>query len=489
MSMSTGQPGYASEPYRATSETPPAPRAVRDPRGAPGRVARLGTRALACIVDLVLVGIVGGILAAALLLTVGPSVLLASGVQAYGLLAAAPGVVVLLAYVVMQAFGGSLAQRWFGVRLVTVDTGERIGFWRALGRHVVWSLGGIIVVGFFSPLFDRSGLRQGWHDKATRTLVADVARSRAAVGEGSFAPEAAAPDGVAAAAPAAPPFAAPMSAPEPHVTATAAPPVMQESHSADPAALERLPAVPAMPPSVPAPPPVPPSIPDVPAVPASAPAPPVPPEDPAPIDPFAPPAPGDPAPAPAPGDATPAPAPGDASPEPADPSETIAYASPRASQVNLPAAPPSPSAAPTPEPVDPFAPPPAAVGEETIARAEPATIPVPADDAVPDETIARADPATIPVPADDDVSDDTIVLSHRSARRPADDAIRLAGDGFEIAVDESGLSIVRRTSASDVGVTRGEAEVPLATGVPQQLAAGDVVTIGDRSITVGHSPR
>ena len=77
----------------------------------------------------------------------------------------------LLVYSAMQGGRGSIGQRAFGVRLQDEATGGPIGFWRAVLRNLVWGLAGSIVVGYFSPLFDSSPRRQGWHDRAARTVV------------------------------------------------------------------------------------------------------------------------------------------------------------------------------------------------------------------------------------------------------------------------------------------------------------------------------
>lgn len=100
-----------------------------------------------------------------------------------GLLAYAVGLVWFLVYTLMQGGGGSLGMRALGLRLALLPTlapgeeevaGARIGFGRALGRNVVWALGTVIVVGYFSPLFDSSPWRRGWHDKAAGTVMTDV---------------------------------------------------------------------------------------------------------------------------------------------------------------------------------------------------------------------------------------------------------------------------------------------------------------------------
>ncbi|MEZ3161448.1 RDD family protein [Microbacterium sp. BWT-B31] len=77
-------------------------------------------------------------------------------------------------YTAMQGGRGSIGQRALGLRLADAGTGARIGFGRALGRNIIWALAGSIVVGYFSPLFDSSGRRQGWHDLVAKAVVIDA---------------------------------------------------------------------------------------------------------------------------------------------------------------------------------------------------------------------------------------------------------------------------------------------------------------------------
>ena len=126
--------------------------------------------AIAYLIGAVLVGIVAG--AAFGLATAKPAAVAA-------LLFAWSGIAVILlgwwlVYSGMQGGNGSIGQRMLGLRLVDANAGEPIGFWRAVWRNVVFGLAGSIVIGYFSPLFDRSGRRQGWHDLAAAALVVDV---------------------------------------------------------------------------------------------------------------------------------------------------------------------------------------------------------------------------------------------------------------------------------------------------------------------------
>ena len=98
-----------------------------------------------------------------------------------------------LVYTVMQGGAGSIGQRLVGLRLADAETGDRIGFGRALARNVVFHLAVSIVVGFFTPLFDRTPRHQGWHDLAARACVVDARATAAAavpLGASALAPAA-----------------------------------------------------------------------------------------------------------------------------------------------------------------------------------------------------------------------------------------------------------------------------------------------------------
>jgi uncharacterized RDD family membrane protein YckC len=58
-----------------------------------------------------------------------------------------------------------------GLRVVDVNTGQYIGFWRAMLRALVLLVtGAICTLGYWSPFFD-STRRQGWHDMSARAVV------------------------------------------------------------------------------------------------------------------------------------------------------------------------------------------------------------------------------------------------------------------------------------------------------------------------------
>jgi uncharacterized RDD family membrane protein YckC len=63
-----------------------------------------------------------------------------------------------------------------GLRVVDMNTGQHIGFWRAALRALVMLItGGICTLGYWSPFFD-STRRQGWHDMSARAVVIPARR-------------------------------------------------------------------------------------------------------------------------------------------------------------------------------------------------------------------------------------------------------------------------------------------------------------------------
>lgn len=137
------------------------------------RPAQLGRRVGAYVIDgaiaLLLQSAVAGILAGVSLATEGAFPLWAASAGAFVALAAW-----FVVYTLMQGGAGSVGMRALGLRLVRAGDGSRLGFVTALVRNIVWWLGGVIVVGLFSPLFDGSVWHRGWHDRASGTVMTDI---------------------------------------------------------------------------------------------------------------------------------------------------------------------------------------------------------------------------------------------------------------------------------------------------------------------------
>jgi uncharacterized RDD family membrane protein YckC len=67
--------------------------------------------------------------------------------------------------------GRTVGHRAAGLRVVDVETGAHIGVARAAARWVVLAAtGAVFTLGYWSPFFDATR-RQGWHDKAVRSVV------------------------------------------------------------------------------------------------------------------------------------------------------------------------------------------------------------------------------------------------------------------------------------------------------------------------------
>lgn len=124
-----------------------------------------------------------GLLDGALLLLLGGWLLPLARIQDDGRLALVGGVllvvVTLVQWVLHGRTGGTVGRLATGIRTLDVDTRRPIGMLRVLVRGAVVVAGslafgvGLLVV-LLSPLFDRTGRRRGWHDRAARDEVLDV---------------------------------------------------------------------------------------------------------------------------------------------------------------------------------------------------------------------------------------------------------------------------------------------------------------------------
>lgn len=150
--------------------------------------ASIGRRVLAYVVDVAIAAVVSGVSITGALLVWMPlfgdllegktprgdglgdvSVLGLVLVFVGALLSLAWGIVWLL----MQGGRGSVGMRLLKIRLIRRGFGTKIGFWRALGRQIVFGVLASVIVGYLTPLFDRSGRRQGWHDLVVGAIMVD----------------------------------------------------------------------------------------------------------------------------------------------------------------------------------------------------------------------------------------------------------------------------------------------------------------------------
>jgi uncharacterized RDD family membrane protein YckC len=66
----------------------------------------------------------------------------------------------------------TIGKRALGLKVIDVQSGGAIGFGKGLLRYLVLAVtGAICTLGYWTPFFDSSGLRQGWHDKSVSSRV------------------------------------------------------------------------------------------------------------------------------------------------------------------------------------------------------------------------------------------------------------------------------------------------------------------------------
>jgi len=150
--------------------------------------ANLRHRVLAVLVD---AAVAAGVVAVASSLAVTLSVV-TDGAVPLALLApisAAAAVAWFLVQSAMQGGQGSVGMRLLGLRLAHADDDQDLGFGRALGRNLVWGVTGGVIVGVFSPVFDPSPWRRGWHDLASGAVMADAIPARTAAPRAVRLPE------------------------------------------------------------------------------------------------------------------------------------------------------------------------------------------------------------------------------------------------------------------------------------------------------------
>jgi uncharacterized RDD family membrane protein YckC len=451
-----------------------------------GSIAPLSRRAIACLIDAAiaaLIALVGYGITAAVVFGMPPDTLTAAlAMLVVGM--GATSVAVLAWFLVvcaMQSGAGSLGMRIMHLRLVRADTGAPIGFGRALLRNVVFGLASSIIVGYFTPLFDGSGLFQGWHDKAAGAIMLDVRGAAQPV-----APPAApvpadgfAPVGVTV---------APLAAPDPAGGAGLAPALagapVEDWDDPDGATVASAPARhdPAV--SAPA---------EDPAGPVLAPT-----GSPAAV----PPRPADPLPT----AATPA----AAAPQDGDPGEEAMITTVPGISPSAPVAAPAPTIVSGPESVTA---PTAVAPAPAPAVAEPGTAPT--------TTLAGAaalatPAAALPLDADDDDPEDTrisipghrllfvwddgarAIVSGRTlfGRNPApepgasvvvvrDETLSLSKTHFEAAAENAGGWVCDRHSTNGTTVVRDGVRIACPPGEKVRIRLGDAIEIGERIVTVG----
>lgn len=76
----------------------------------------------------------------------------------------------------ISQLGATLGKRTCGIRITRRETGERVGFWRAVGRELFWLVSIVIpVLSFLNPLWccwDKP-FQQCLHDKVADTMAVE----------------------------------------------------------------------------------------------------------------------------------------------------------------------------------------------------------------------------------------------------------------------------------------------------------------------------
>jgi uncharacterized RDD family membrane protein YckC len=125
--------------------------------GSGGARADIGPRILAFIIDIVILGVINGILGAVL------------KVPGYAL-----GTIISLGYLIYfegGETGQTLGKKAMNIRVVDAETGGALGYGKAALRNTIGRIvsGFICYLGYFWALWDPE--KQAWHDKIAKTYV------------------------------------------------------------------------------------------------------------------------------------------------------------------------------------------------------------------------------------------------------------------------------------------------------------------------------
>jgi uncharacterized RDD family membrane protein YckC len=148
-------------PPSAPSETPAATeQPARAAQGPSGPRASFGRRFVAYLIDVILIGIVGGVLVAIFGTGVGYGLDLLVGIAYFGYLEGGPR-------------GQTLGKMALGIRVVDFSSGGPIGYGRGVVRYLARIISGIVfLLGYLWMLWDKE--KQTWHDKIATTVVVPV---------------------------------------------------------------------------------------------------------------------------------------------------------------------------------------------------------------------------------------------------------------------------------------------------------------------------
>lgn len=149
-------------PPEAPSQTPPATpeQPAWAAQGPSGPRASFGRRFVAYLIDVILLGIVGGVLVAIFGTGIGYGIDLLVGIAYFGYLEGGPK-------------GQTLGKMALGIRVIDFSSGGPIGYGRGVVRYIGRLLSGIVcLLGYLWMLWDKE--KQTWHDKIATTVVVPV---------------------------------------------------------------------------------------------------------------------------------------------------------------------------------------------------------------------------------------------------------------------------------------------------------------------------
>ncbi len=156
--MSEGFEISQGAPSEAPSSRPADPAWAG--QGPSGPRASFGRRLVAYLIDVILIGIVGGVLVAIFGTEIGYGLDLLIGIAYFGYLEGGPK-------------GQTLGKMALGIRVIDFTSGGPIGYGRGVVRYLGRIVSGIVcLLGYLWMLWDKE--KQTWHDKIASSVVVPV---------------------------------------------------------------------------------------------------------------------------------------------------------------------------------------------------------------------------------------------------------------------------------------------------------------------------
>lgn len=150
------------EPQVPPPETPSASQeqSAWPAQGPSGPRANFGRRFVAYLIDVILIGVIGGILVAIFGTGVGYGLDILIGIAYFAYLEGGPK-------------GQTLGKMALGIRVIDFSSGGPIGYGRGVVRYLARILSALVIfLGYLWMLWDKE--KQTWHDKIAKTVVVPV---------------------------------------------------------------------------------------------------------------------------------------------------------------------------------------------------------------------------------------------------------------------------------------------------------------------------